>query len=59
MFCGDFDIPANGLPYLPLRLGRCVSADAAAVFAAFEDFGLLKTFEAALAAFFDVCSLPI
>ncbi|GIT87177.1 hypothetical protein ROBYS_21930 [Roseobacter sp. OBYS 0001] len=31
--------------------GRCVSADAAAVLAAFEDFGFLSTFDAADAAF--------
>ncbi|MFT5702588.1 MAG: hypothetical protein ACI8ZB_005511 [Desulforhopalus sp.] len=38
-------------------LGRCVSADAAAVFAAFEDLGLLRTLPAADAAFLDVTSL--
>lgn len=37
--------------------GRCVSADAAAVFAAFEDLGLVSTFDAAEAAFRLVTSL--
>jgi hypothetical protein len=37
--------------------GLCVRADAAAVLAAFEDLGLLKTFPAAEAAFLDVTSL--
>ncbi|MDW3184381.1 hypothetical protein [Roseobacter sp.] len=36
--------------YYFFRFGRCVSADAAAVFAAFEDFGLRSTFDAAEAA---------
>lgn len=34
-----------------LRFGRWVSAEAAAVFAAFDDEGLRRTFEAAEAAF--------
>lgn len=38
-------------------LGRCVSAEAAAVFAAGLDFGLLRTFDAADAAFALVTSL--
>jgi hypothetical protein len=37
--------------------GRCVSAEAAAVFAAALDFGLLSTFAAADAAFALVTSL--
>jgi len=37
--------------------GRCVSAEAAAVFAAGLDFGFLSTFEAADAAFALVTSL--
>jgi hypothetical protein len=41
-----------------LRLsGRCVSADAAAVFAALEALGLRSTFDAAVAAFALVTSL--
>jgi len=36
--------------------GRCVKADAAAVFAAFDELGLRSTLDAALAAFFDVTS---
>jgi hypothetical protein len=43
--------------HLPLRFGLCVSADAAAVLAACEDFGLASTFPAAEAAFLDVTSL--
>jgi hypothetical protein len=43
----------NYLRFLSLA---CVSAEAAAVLAAFEDLGLLNTFEAADAAFFDVDS---
>jgi len=36
--------------------GRCVSADAAAVFAALDNFGLLSTFDAAVPAFASVFS---
>ena len=39
------------LPYFLVRLGRWVRADAAAVLAAALDLGLLRTFEAADAAF--------
>jgi hypothetical protein len=39
-----------------LRLGLCVSADPAAVFAALLDLGFLSTFEAAEAAFLLVTS---
>lgn len=39
--------------------GRWVSADAAAVFAALDDLGLLRTLPAAEAAFLDVTSLLV
>jgi hypothetical protein len=42
--------------YLRLRFGAWVSAEAAALLAAFDDLGLLRTRDAAEAAFFDVCS---
>ena len=45
------------LSYLPFLLGRCVRADAAAVFAALLDFGLRRTLAAADAAFALVTSL--
>jgi hypothetical protein len=38
-------------PYFLVRFGRWVRADAAAVLAAALDFGLRRTFEAAVAAF--------
>ena len=52
----------QGSPGTPLLqryflFGRCVSAEAAAVFAAGLDFGLLSTFDAADAAFALVTSL--
>jgi hypothetical protein len=46
---------ADKPPYF--LLGLCVSADAAALFAAALDFGSRKTFEAAVAAFALVTSL--
>jgi hypothetical protein len=39
------------------RFGLCVRADAAAVFAAFDDFGFRRTFAAAEAALLLVTSL--
>lgn len=48
-----------------LRFGRCVSAEAAALFAAFDEFGLAKTLAAADAALalvtslFDFCDIWI
>ena len=42
---------------LHFLFGRCVNAEAAAVFAAFEDLGLRSTLDAALAAFALVTSL--
>ena len=45
------------MPVLLLLLGRCVSAEAAAVFAAGLDFGFRSTFDAADAAFALVTSL--
>ena len=41
---------------LLLRFGRCVKADAAAVFCAGVDFGLRSTFDAAVAARLEVTS---
>lgn len=43
-------MPPRPKPHL-LRFGRWVSAEAAALFAAFEDEGLRRTFDAADAAF--------
>lgn len=40
----------------PLRLGACVSADAATDFTAFDDFGLLNSFDAFVATALDVLS---
>lgn len=48
---------ANAGRYFLPRLGVCDRADAAAVFAAFDDFGLVRVFDAALAAFVLVCFL--
>lgn len=48
----------TGVYFLPFFLfGACVNAEAATDFCALVDFGLLRTFEALDATFFDVCSL--
>lgn len=46
--------PSPAVPHFP-RFGVCESALAAADFSALVDFGLLRTFDAALAAFALVC----
>lgn len=50
-------MPAAGCVYYYFLLGRCVSADAAAVFAAGLERGSRSTLDAAVAAALDVTSL--
>ena len=45
------------MSYRFFLFGACVKAEAAAVFAVGELFGSRSTFDAAVAAFLDVCSL--